>query len=38
MMSKLTAHDSSQNRLYKPKIYQGKRGGQTRHYYDQDRY
>ena len=38
MMSKLTAQGSSQNRLFKPKIYQGKRRGQGRNYYDQDRY
>ena len=37
MMSKLTAQGSSQNRPFKPKIYQGKRRGQTRNYYNQDR-
>ena len=37
MMSKLTGQGSSQNRLFKPKIYQGKRRGQVRNYYDQDR-
>ena len=37
-MSKLTAQASSQNRPFKPKIYQGKRRGQARNYYHQDRY
>ena len=37
MMSKLTAQCSSQNRLFKSKIYQGKRRGQTKNYYNQDR-
>ena len=37
-MSKLTAQGSNQNQLFKPKIYQGKRRGQGRNYYDQDRY
>ena len=38
MMSKLTAQGISQNRLFKAKIYLGKRRGQTRNYYNQDRY
>ena len=38
MMSKLTAKGSSQSRLFKWKVYQGKRRGQSRNYYDQDRY
>ena len=38
MMSKLTAQGSNQNKLFKPKIYQGKRRGQTRNYYDQGNY
>ena len=29
MMSKLTIQDNSQNKQFKPKIYQGKRRGQT---------
>ena len=38
IMNKLTAQGSSQNRLFKPKIYQVRRRGQARNYYDQDRY
>ena len=38
MMSKLTAQGSSQNRPFKPKMYHGKRRGQSRNYYEQDRY
>ena len=38
MINKLTAQGSNQNRLFKPKIYQGKRRGQMRHYYDQGKY
>ena len=38
MMSKLTVQGSSQIKPFKPKIYQGKRKGQTRNYYDQDDY
>ena len=38
MMSKLTVQGSSLNRPFKPKIYQGKRRGQARNYYNQDRY
>ena len=37
-MSRLTAQGSSQNRPFKPTIYQGKRRGQTRKYYNQVRY
>ena len=36
MMSKLTSQGSIQNRLFKPKIYQGERIGQARNYYNQD--
>ena len=38
VMSKLTAQGSSQSRPFKSKIYQGKRRGQARNYYNQDRY
>ena len=38
MMSKLTAQGSNQNKLFKPKTYQGKRRGQTRNYYNQGNY
>ena len=38
MISKLTAQGSSQKRQFEPKIYQGKRRGQTGNYYNQDRY
>ena len=38
MMSKLTARVYKQNKPFKPKIYQGKRRGQTRNYYDQGNY
>ena len=34
-MSKLTAQGNNQNKQFKPKIYHGKRRGQTRNYYDQ---
>ena len=34
MMSKLTAQGTSQDRPFKPKIYQGKGRGQTRNYYN----
>ena len=34
MMNKLTTQDDSQNKQFKPKIYQGKRRGQTRNFYD----
>ena len=33
MMSKFTTQDDSQNKQFKPKIYQGKRRGQTRNFY-----
>ena len=36
MMSKLTAQDDGQNIQFKPKIYQSKRKGQTRDFYDQN--
>ena len=32
MMTKLTAQGNNQNKQFKPKIYQGKRTGQTRNY------
>ena len=35
MVSKLTAQESNQNMLFKPKIYQGRKRGQMRQYYDQ---
>ena len=38
IMSKLTAQGSNQNKPFKLKIYQGKRRGQTRNYYDQGNY
>ena len=38
MMSKLRAQANNQNKQFKPKIYQGKRSGQTRNYYDQVNY
>ena len=34
IMSTLTTQSSNWNKLFKPKIYQGKRRGQTRNYYD----
>ena len=34
MMIKLTAQGNNQNKQFKPKIYQGKRGGQMRNYYN----
>ena len=34
MMSKLTAQDNDQGKQFKPKIYQSKRTGQTRNFYD----
>ena len=37
-MSELTAQGSSQNRPFKPKIYQWKRRKQTRNYYNQGRH
>ena len=38
MLSKLTAQDNKENQPFKPKIYQGKKRGQARNFYDQDRY
>ena len=38
VMNISTGQDNSQNRPIKPTIYQGKRKGQTRNYYNQDRY
>ena len=38
MMSKLTAQGNNQNKQFKPKIYQRKRRGQMRNYYDQGYY
>ena len=38
MLSKLSAQGNNQNKQFKPKIYQGKRRGQTRNYYDQGNY
>ena len=38
MKNKLTAQGNNQNKPFKPKIYQGKRRGQTRNYYDQGNY
>ena len=38
MMSKQTAQGNNQNKQFNPKIYQGKRRGQTRNYYDQVNY
>ena len=34
MMSKLTAQDDNQNKQFKLNIYQGKRRGQSRNFYD----
>ena len=34
MMSKLTAQDDEQNKQFKPKIFQSKRRGQTRNFYN----
>ena len=36
MMSKLTAQDDNQSKQFKPMIYQNKRRGQMRHFYDQN--
>ena len=38
MISKLTAQGSNKNKPFKPEIYQGKRGGQTKNYHDQGNY
>ena len=38
MISILTAQGSNQNKLFKSKIYEGKRRGQLRNYYNQGNY
>ena len=38
MMTKLTANEEGVNKQFKPKIYQNKRGGQTRNFYDRHNY
>ena len=38
MMSKLTTQDYNQNKQFKPKIYQVKRRGQTRHFCNRHNY
>ena len=38
MMSKLTAQDNNPNKQYKPKIYQCKQRGQSRNFYDWNKY
>ena len=38
MMSKLTAQDDGQNKQFKPKIFQCKRRGQARQFYDKCNY
>ena len=38
MMSKLTAKDDGLNKQFKPKIFQGKRRGQTRNFCDRCNY
>ena len=38
MMSKLTAEDDGLNKQFKSKIFQGKRRGQTRNFYDRCNY
>ena len=38
MMSKLTAQDDGQNKQFKPKVFQGKRRGKTRNFYDKCNY
>ena len=38
MMSKLTAQDDEQGKQFKPKIYEGKRQGQWKHFYDKCNY
>ena len=37
-MSNLTTQDDRQNKQFKPKIYQGKRIGQARNFYDRHSY
>ena len=34
----MKSQGNNQNKQFKPKLYQGKRRGQTRNYYDQDNY
>ena len=36
MMSKLAANDEGTNKQFKPKIYQNKRRGQTRNFYEKN--
>ena len=38
MMSKLAAQGNNQNKQFKPKVYQGRRRGQMRNYYDLGKY
>ena len=38
MMSKLTAQGNTQDIQFKPKIYKGKKRGQTKHNYNQGNY
>ena len=38
LMNKLTTQDDSQNKQFKPKIYQSKRRGQTRNFYSRHNY
>ena len=38
MMSKLAANDEGTNKQFKPKIYQSKRRGQMRNFYDRHNY
>ena len=38
MMNKLTAQGDNQDKQFKLKIYQGRRRGQSRNYYDQGNY
>ena len=38
LMGKLTAQDNGQNKQFKPKIYQSKRRGQMRNFYDKHNY
>ena len=38
MMSKLAANNKETNKQFKPKIYQSKRKGQTRNFYDRHNY
>ena len=38
MMNKLATRDNWMNRQFKPQIYQSKRWGQSRHFYDTHNY